>query len=67
MKESHIKHLYELCEEFSLQNVCKDPVIISEGHLKWLNKGHFRKKLEDADCLDKMACELQKEVCQEFQ
>jgi len=57
-KESRIKLLPELCEEFKLEGVTKSSTIVDEDYLKWLNKCHFKNKLEDSKSLREMAHEL---------
>ncbi len=37
-------------------------MIVDEDFLKWLNKTHFTKKLEDKDSFENMVHELQMEV-----
>ena len=66
-KLSRIKLLPELCQEFRLEDVTKDAVIVDEVYLKWLNKGHFKKKLEDSEALGKMVQELKTVVGKHYQ
>ena len=55
----------ELVEQFNLEGLNKRPQTVSEKHLLWMNKHHFKRKLRDDGELQRLALRLQKELKQD--
>lgn len=53
--------LNELVEQFSLEGLNKRPLTVSKK-LQWINRKHFRRKLEDSEELRRLALRLREEL-----
>jgi glutamyl-tRNA synthetase len=56
--------LNELVEQFNLEGLNKRPLTVSKK-LLWMNKKHFKRKLEDGEELHRLALRLQQELRQD--
>ena len=50
----------DLTENFSLEGIKRDPVVVDEAKLQWLNRYYFKEKL---NCPKVLPLELKNEVC----
>lgn len=57
--ENELFTLGELTDAFSLVGVNKKAAIVDEEKLLWMNKQHFKKKLQNPSELQHLAIELQ--------
>jgi glutamyl-tRNA synthetase len=63
---SEILSMDDLIKAFSLEGINRDPAVIDEAKLIWLNRQCFRNKLRDDVSIEQLALQLKAEVCLVF-
>ena len=55
--------LDDLVAQFSLEGLNRRPVTVGSDKLSWMNKQHFKRRLKNAEELEKLVFKLWEELC----